>query len=64
MRRAMWISGNNGIEEKVPIELKGPAMSISMCKTPSNSKKLQDKDLTTVTLITGKEWRPSEKEFH
>ena len=25
---------------------------------------LQDKDLPPVTLITGKEWRPSEKEFH
>ena len=38
-------------------------MSISMCKKPSNSKNLQDKDLPPVTLITGKEWRPSEKEF-
>ena len=38
-------------------------MSISMCKTPSNSNNLQDKDLPPVTLITGKEWRPSEKEF-
>ena len=34
-----------------------------MCKTLSNSKNLQDKDLPPVTLITGKEWRPSEKEF-
>ena len=33
-----------------------------MCKTPSNSKNLQDKDMPPVTLITGKEWRPSEKE--
>ena len=38
-------------------------MSISMCKTPSNSKKPQDKDLPPVMLITGKEWRPSEKEL-
>ena len=43
--------------------MKGPVMSISMCKTPSNSKKVQDKDLPPVTLITGKEGRPSEKEF-
>lgn len=43
--------------------MKGPVMSISMCKTPSNSKIPQDKDLPPVTLITGKEWRPSEKEF-
>lgn len=43
--------------------MKGPVMSISMCKKPSNSKNLQDKDLPPVTLITGKEWRPSEKEF-
>ena len=38
-------------------------MSISMCKTLSKSKNLQNKDLPPVTLITGKEWRPSEKEF-
>ena len=38
-------------------------MSISMCKTSSNSKKPQDKDLPPVMLITGKEWRPSEKEL-
>lgn len=63
MKRVMWISGNNDIEEKVPIEMKGPVMSISMCKTPSNSKIPQDKDLPPVTLITGKEWRPLEKEF-
>ena len=43
--------------------MKGPVMSISMCKTPSNSKNLQYKDLPPFTLITGKEWRPSEKEF-
>ena len=43
--------------------MKGPVMSISMWKTPSNSKNLQDKDLPPVTLITGKEWRPSEKEL-
>ena len=34
-----------------------------MCKTLSKSKNLQNKDLPPVTLITGKEWRPSEKEF-
>ena len=39
-------------------------MSIFMCKKPSSSKKLKDKDLPPVTLITGKEWRPSEKELH
>ena len=38
-------------------------MSISMRKTPSNSKNLQDKNLPPVTLITGEEWRPSEKEL-
>ena len=38
-------------------------MSISTCKTPSNSKNPQNKELPPVTLITGKEWRPSEKEF-
>ena len=38
-------------------------MSISMCKTPSNNKKPQDKDMPPVMLITGKEWRPSEKEL-
>ena len=38
-------------------------MSISMCKTLSKSKNLQNKDLPPVTLITGKEWRPSEKEL-
>ena len=38
MRWVMWISGNNGIEEKVPIVMKESAMSISMCKIPSNSK--------------------------
>ena len=43
--------------------MKGPVMSISMCKTLSKSKNLQNKDLPPVTLITGKEWRPSEKEF-
>ena len=43
--------------------MKGSGMSISMRKTPSNSKNLQDKDLPPVTLITGKEWRPSEQEF-
>ncbi len=34
-----------------------------MCKTPSNSRNLQDRDLPSITLITEKEWRPSEKEF-
>ena len=43
--------------------MKRSVMSISMCKTPSNSKNLQDKDLSPVTLITGKEWRPSEREL-
>ena len=43
--------------------MKGPVMSISMCKTLSKSKNLQNKDLPPVTLITGKEWRPSEKEL-
>ena len=43
--------------------MKGSGMSISMRKTPSNSKNLQYKDLPPVTIITGKEWRPSEKEF-
>ena len=38
-------------------------MSISMCKTHSNSKNQQYNDMPSVTLITGKEWRPSEKEF-
>ena len=38
-------------------------MSISMCKTLSKSKNLQNKDLPPVTLITGKEWRLSEKEY-
>ena len=42
--------------------MKGSGMSISKRKTPSNSKNLQYKDLPPVTLITGKEWRPSEKE--
>ena len=59
----MWISGNNGIEERVLIEMKEPVMSISTCKTLSNNKNLQDKDLPPITLITGKEWRPSEKEL-
>ena len=43
--------------------MKGSVMSISMCKTPSNIKNLQDEDMPPVTLITGKEWRPSEKEL-
>ena len=34
-----------------------------MCRTPSNRENPQDKDLPPVTLITGKEWRPSEKEL-
>ena len=38
MSWVMWISGNNGIEEKVPIVMKESAMSISMCKIPSNGK--------------------------
>ena len=63
MRSVIWISGNNGIEEKVPIEMKGSVMSISKCKTPLNIENLQTKDLQPITLITGKEWRPSEKEL-
>ena len=43
--------------------MKGPEMSTSMYRTPSNSKNLQDKDLPPVMLITEKEWRPSEKEL-
>ena len=38
-------------------------MSISMCKTSIKSRNLQYKDLPGITLISGKEWRPSEKEF-
>ena len=38
-------------------------MGISMCRTPSNRENLKVKDLPPVTLITGKEWRPSGKEF-
>ena len=38
-------------------------MSISMRNILSNSRNRQDKDLPPVTLITGKEWRPSEKEL-
>ena len=63
MRRVTWISGNNSAEKKIPIETKEPVMSIPTCKTPSNNKNLQDKDLPPIILITGKEWRPSEKEL-
>ncbi len=38
-------------------------MIIPTCKTSTNSKKLQYKDMPPITLITGKEWRPLEKEF-
>ena len=38
-------------------------MIISTCKTSTNSKKLQYREMPPITLITGKEWRPSEKEF-
>jgi len=38
-------------------------MIISTCKTPTNSKKLHYRDLPPITLITGKEWSPSEKEL-
>ena len=34
--------------------MKGPVMSMSMCRDPSNSKNQPDKDLPPVTLITGK----------
>ena len=38
-------------------------MIISACKTPTNSKKLQYREMPPIMLITGKEWRPSEKEL-
>ena len=38
-------------------------MSISMRKTSINSKNLQYGNLPSITLITGKEWMPSEKEL-
>ena len=40
-------------------------MNIHMCKTSikSNSKNLQYRDLPYIMLITGNEWRPSEKEI-
>ena len=38
-------------------------MIISTCKTSTNSKILQNRDLPPITLITGKEWKPSEKEL-
>ena len=38
-------------------------MIISTCKTSTNSKKLQYREMPPITLITGKEWRPSEKEL-
>ena len=34
-----------------------------MCKTSINSKNLQYGDLPPIMLITGKTWKPSEKEF-
>ena len=43
--------------------MKGSVMSMSMCNKASNSKNQLDKALPPVTLITGKEWRPSEKEL-
>ena len=40
-------------------------MNISMCKTSSNrdSENMQYKDVPPIMLITGKEWRPTEKEL-
>ncbi len=40
-------------------------MNIHMCKTSikSNSNNLQYRDLPYIMLITGNEWRPSEKEI-
>jgi len=38
-------------------------MSIPMCKTSINSKNLQYGDLPLILLITGKEWKPTEKQF-
>jgi len=38
-------------------------MNIPMCKTSISSKNLQYGDLPPIMLITGKAWKPSEKEF-
>ena len=38
-------------------------MDMPMCKTSINSKKLQYGDLPPIKLITGKAWKPSEREF-
>ena len=38
-------------------------MDIPIRKTSTNSKNLQYGDLPTIMLITGKAWKPSEKEF-
>ena len=38
-------------------------MIISTCKTSKNSIKLQYRDIPSITLVTGKEWLPSEKEL-
>ena len=38
-------------------------MICGMCKISINSKKLQYGDLPPIKLITGKTWKPSEKEF-
>ena len=38
-------------------------MNIPMGKTSENDEKLQFRDLPFIMLITGKEWRPSEKEL-
>ena len=38
-------------------------MNRPLRKTFIDSKNLQYTDLPTITLITGEEWRPSEKEF-
>lgn len=38
-------------------------MDIPMCKTSINSKNLQYGNLPPIMLITGKTWKPSEKEL-
>lgn len=38
-------------------------MNIPRCKTSKNSKNMQYGDLPPIMLITGKAWKPSEKEF-
>jgi hypothetical protein len=38
-------------------------MSKSTCETSTYTENLQFRDLSPITLISGKEWRPSEKEL-